>query len=76
MQWLENELTKEFSSRIVTIDTKVADKWGYISATNKTPAIDGLIAASALALNCKLVTRNIKDFDNIPGLEIINPWKD
>lgn len=38
------------------------------------PAIDGLIAATALVFNWKLVTRNIKDFSEVIGLELINPW--
>ena len=36
---------------------------------------DGLIAATALEYDLALVTRNIKDFDNL-GVEVINPWKD
>lgn len=75
IQWLEIELPKEFGSRIIDIDKNVADKWGYISANTRIPAIDGLIGASALVHNLKLVTRNVKDFQDIPGLEIINPWE-
>lgn len=74
LKWLEIDLQKEFSGRIVNIDGDVADKWGYISAQYRIPAIDGLIAASALVYNLKLVTRNVKDFENVPGLELINPW--
>jgi predicted nucleic acid-binding protein len=74
MNWLEIDLAKEFTGRILAIDLAVADKWGYISAAIKIPAIDALIGATALVNNLKLVTRNTKDFINIPGLEIINPW--
>ncbi len=75
IQWLEFELPKEFGNRIIAIDKTVADKWGYVSANNSIPAIDGLIGASALVHNLKLITRNVKDFKDIPGLEIINPWE-
>lgn len=74
LHWLEVELLTQFESRIITIDSEVADKWGNITALYNIPAIDGLIAASAIVHNCKLVTRNIKDFDSIIGLELINPW--
>jgi predicted nucleic acid-binding protein len=39
----------------------------------KTP--DAIIAATALAYNLILVTNNEKDFVNIEGLKLINPYK-
>lgn len=72
--WLENDLVNRFYGRIINIDAGIADKWGYITSIRNIPAIDGLIAASAIVHNHKLVTRNIKDFDGISNLEIINPW--
>ena len=77
VQWLEIELIEKFHGRILKIDADVADKWGFISAQLKIsmPAIDTLIAATALVHNHKLVTRNIKDFINIPGLELVNPFE-
>jgi toxin FitB len=75
LTWLDVELLIKFQNRIIKIDEQVADKWGYICAqTPLIPAIDGLIAASALVYNLKLVTRNHKDFASVSGLEIINPW--
>lgn len=73
--WLEQDLLNKFYGRIIEVDASVADKWGYITAMRNIPAIDALIAASALVHNCKLVTRNVKDFEAIIGLEIINPWQ-
>jgi len=35
---------------------------------------DAIIAATALVYNLTLVTRNIKDFKNIEGLEVLNPY--
>jgi predicted nucleic acid-binding protein len=72
--WLEMHLPQAFLGRIVDIDSAICDKWGFISAKSTIPAVDGLIAASALVHNHKLVTRNLKDFINIPGLELFNPW--
>ena len=73
--WLDQELPSWFDNRILAIDKHVANKWGLIqSKTTKTlPAIDSLIAATALHFDLILVTRNVKDFD-YPGLEIINPF--
>jgi len=34
---------------------------------------DGIIAATALEHNLTLVTRNVKDFEDL-GLSILNPW--
>lgn len=34
---------------------------------------DAIIAATGLAYNFALVTRNTKDFKNIEGLEVLNP---
>ena len=76
-QWLEIDLLKQFYGRIIYIDAKIADKWGYICSLNKSNkmlAIDTLIAASAIVNNLKLITRNTKDFEKISGLEIFNPW--
>ncbi len=73
-QWLELDLVELFYGRIINIDAIISDKWGYISFLKNRPAIDGLIAASAIVHNYKLVTRNVKDFEGIPGLELINPW--
>ena len=37
----------------------------------KTP--DAIIAATALAYSLTLISRNTKDFENINGLQVINP---
>ncbi len=73
--WLEHELTAWFGKRILPIDQDVANKWGLLQAkTNRTlPAIDSLIAATALHSDLIIVTRNTKDFDWL-ALEVINPF--
>jgi predicted nucleic acid-binding protein len=72
--WFENDLMNWFCNRIVSISADVSDKWGYITANGTFPAIDSLIAATALTHNMKLVTRNVADFKSFGGLEIVNPW--
>jgi predicted nucleic acid-binding protein len=73
--WLDQELTSWFAGRILPIDQQVANKWGVIQAQSgrTLPAVDSLIAATALHFDLILVTRNVKDFSYL-GLEIINPF--
>lgn len=75
LAWLDHTLLKWFEDRILPIDFDVAEKWGYIlgNSKEKLPAIDSLIAATALTHNLKVVTRNVDDY-RIPGVEVINPW--
>ena len=35
---------------------------------------DAIIAATAIFYNFTLLTRNVDDFKNIVGLQVINPW--
>jgi toxin FitB len=76
--WLRHDLVERFSSRIIDITAPVANVWGELMAGSKRRgvglhAIDGFLAATALAHNQTLVTRNIKDFEAL-GLPLLNPW--
>jgi predicted nucleic acid-binding protein len=75
--WLEIEVPDWFADRILVIDNFVADRWGRLQSEMKRPipAIDSLIAATALHYDLRLVTRNEQDY-HYPSLQIINPWKD
>ena len=78
MAWLEKDVVIWFGSNILPIDQDVAERWGYMVAEcgskKNVDAIDSLIAATALAHNLVMVTRNVKDF-NFPGLEVLNPFE-
>lgn len=76
--WLEHDLVKMFDRRILSISIEVADRWGRLqsSAKRTLPAIDSLIAATALHHDMTLVTRNVGDFSDCADLEIMNPWND
>jgi predicted nucleic acid-binding protein len=73
--WLETELPGWFEERVLPVDTGVADRWGRLvaEAGRSVPAIDGLLAATALHHGLRLVTRNVADFV-LPGLEVVDPW--
>lgn len=74
--WLEQDLPTWFGERILPIDIDVADEWGRLCAHmgRPLPAIDSLLAATALRHKLRLVTRNTKDF-NCPSLVLISPWE-
>ena len=73
--WLEHDLRDWFGPRILPIGPEVADHWGRLlaQAGRPVPAIDSLLAATALHHDLRLVTRNTRDFD-YAGFEVINPW--
>lgn len=75
--WLEHRIPEWFEVRILPISKEISDRWGYLNAYSKRtlPAIDGLLTATALTHNLKIVTRNTKDF-NFLGVEIINPFEE
>ncbi len=75
LDWLEVELPNYFVGRLLPVDTHTADRWGRLmaSAGRPLPAIDSLLAATALQHDLTLVTRNTKDFAGL-DLQLVNPW--
>ncbi|MCE5312339.1 MAG: type II toxin-antitoxin system VapC family toxin [Nitrospiraceae bacterium] len=73
--WLEHDLSEWFDGRVLPVDIDVADRWGRLiaEAGRPVPAIDSLLAATAIHHELRLVTRNASDFE-FQGLEVINPW--
>jgi toxin FitB len=63
-----------FADRIIGIDRRIAEQWGRLSAGRTRPAVDGLIAATALVHGMVVVTRNVRDFSDT-GAEILNPFE-
>ncbi|BCX88545.1 toxin FitB [Methylomarinovum tepidoasis] len=73
--WLEMELPAWFEDRLLSVDHGVAERWGQLLAGSRRtlPAVDSLLAATALHHELRLVTRNARDFE-IPELIVVNPW--
>lgn len=59
-QWLER-LTTTFADRVLSVDARIADRWGQLNVPDPLPTIDGLLAATALVHDMTLVTRNVRD---------------
>jgi len=77
LSWFTQKLPERFGNRIIALDTDIMMEWGRLQArAQKTlPVFDSLIAATALALRLIIVTRNTKDFENIEGILLFNPWE-
>jgi toxin FitB len=76
--WLSRDLPDRFAGRVLPVDEPTAFAWGDLMAEAKRrgsglASMDGLLAATALAHDLTLATRNIRDFRNL-GIELYDPW--
>ncbi|HEY6521634.1 MAG TPA: type II toxin-antitoxin system VapC family toxin [Roseiarcus sp.] len=71
-EWLER-LRQDHADRILPVTDRIALEWGRIAALRPRGDIDGLIAATAIVHDLILVTRNVKDFEDV-AVALINPW--
>jgi predicted nucleic acid-binding protein len=75
--WLYTHVTEWFKDRVIPLDTEVLLEWGRIRAklgrTMLTPN-SLIIAAAAITHHMTLITRNVKDFMDIEGINLIDPW--
>lgn len=77
-RWVKEDLNQRFKNRVLNITIEEVNKWGEILAATEMdgrplPAIDALIAATALVHDLSVVTRNTQDMEG-SGVEVINPW--
>jgi len=71
--WLDKRVLPEFNSRIVPIDTAVAQRCASLHVPDPRTERDALIAATALVHGMTVVTRNLADFEPTGALAL-NPW--
>ncbi|AKM04394.1 twitching motility protein PilT [Burkholderia pyrrocinia] len=71
--WLDGHVLPEFASRVLPVDTAVAQKCARLHVPDRRSERDALIAATALVHGMTVVTRNVADFA-ATGVAIVNPW--
>lgn len=73
-KWL-HEVEIVYEDRILPITAEICDVWGRLSIHGRLPAVDGLLAATAIHHRLTLVTRNTRDFQRC-GVDYLNPFGD
>ncbi|WP_309681717.1 type II toxin-antitoxin system VapC family toxin [Polaromonas sp.] len=76
----EQMFEQDFAGHCLAFDAAAAKNYAVLVAdrTRQGQPIsteDAQIAAIALAAGLSVVTRNTKDFENIDGLTLANPWQ-
>ena len=80
--WLDVDLSRRFEGQLMTFGAFEAQRWGDLMGRARLdgfalPVVDAMLAASAMAHDLVLVTRNEKDFDwlcRCTPLRMLNPW--
>jgi hypothetical protein len=68
------------AARIAAYDAAAAERYGFLVAAREaagraTSVADGQIAATCLAHDAALATRNVKDFMGT-GVHVVDPWSE
>lgn len=77
-EWLSRDLPDRFAGRVLAVDLDVAERWGDVMAASQASGatlepLDAFFAATALAHDLTLATRNVRDFQAC-GVRLFNPW--
>ena len=70
--WLD-KVRAGFGARILPVDERIAEAWGRLGIPDPLPAIDGLIAATAIVHGLTVVTRNVADLAR-SGVTVLDPF--
>ena len=58
---------------IIPLSDEIAEKAIELKQVKRIKLPDAIIAATAIIYGAKVLTRNTKDFENLPGLTYIDP---
>lgn len=72
--WMDRRVLPEFEHRTLPVDATIALACARLHVPDPRPARDAFIAATALAHEMTVITRNVRDFEAM-GVAIINPWE-
>ena len=72
--WMDGHVLPTFTSRILVIDTAVAQRCAALHVPNPQSDRDTLIAATALIHSMVVATRNVDHFQPT-GVAVVNPWQ-
>jgi predicted nucleic acid-binding protein len=70
--WLDRTI-QGYADRILPVDTRIARRWGNLSARIGNDSADLLIAATALEHGLTVVTRNLRHFEPT-GVALVDPF--
>lgn len=71
-KWLR-WVSTEFADRLLPVDEKIADQWGRLGMRQPVPVLDALLAATAIAHDLAVVSRDEDGFRNT-GARVVNPF--
>jgi predicted nucleic acid-binding protein len=77
-EWLDHDMRERFAGRLLEVTEEIALTWGRLQGEAERrgqtlPAIDALLAATALANGLVVVTRNEPDIRRT-GVRVVDPW--
>ena len=67
-------LVESYADRILPVDQRIAELWGRLNVPDPLPAVDGLLAATALVHDLTLVTRDTRQVART-GVRLHDPFK-
>ena len=75
--WLQT-LESTYADRMLPVDLETCRIWGELTAKAQrtgqvVPAMDGLLAATAVRHGLHVMTRNVAHFE-VTGVPLLNPW--
>jgi hypothetical protein len=73
-RWMDEQVLEAFRDRILAFDTPAALRCAALHIPDPLPNRDSIIAATALAQDFVVVTRNVRDFERT-GVKLLNPWE-